>query len=937
MIRIKNREYLQKGCYFFLFIAMFMTIGSVYLKYPLRGELLVVGDGTSSVFITEWFGEQYASLQLPLWSRESAAGIPISSHMLGAFFLPSVLFSRLPLPWFTWLNYTFFIAFGACMFSRFLEEISIQRWLAVLMGFMLLFAVCYGGARKYHVAIIHSISLYPLVLFAFQRYINTQSRAAIVLAGIGMGSMLLVATPSIQYGMYLMMGMFAYVLVEAVHKRVRAGKIFADACLFLLVTVGIAAVQIIPGYELMQRYATESINKKISFASFTSYSVHPLKLLMMFFPNLLNNIYTSFGSSFSSEIDIELFLGTAAAATLLFGIIRCRFDRRVWLLTAIAACGFLFAANAHVPFLSKILYEIPLINSVRCPSRILFLFVLLELTVLTVILSYMSKNKLEILVFGRYLSVLIIVIIIVLSTVYFSPLYEILAQTGMINDNVRSVFYHSLVPLLLLRGMIGLGTIVLRGNRVRSEMVTVCITGAIVLLSIAETWPYSTENNFMVPENRIKPSADFQQMAEKLGNGKTITTHMYYDGTNDSETFLANRQLYTGVPSLNAYLTYNNPALYRLSGQVNSGDFSYYNYSGLLTGYTSIYQLLWNNDILSILGVKYIEDQKGLLTDGCLVKGERISQEAPVVDVEEIEIVPGDGVQIFAIPICVERDTFYEVSFNLTTEKAPELFYLDLYGTPDYDNDQQNVPLEVEPCADRSCTLTIYSGANPIPENTVLRIISINDSPISIRNFQVNRCSSIQGIYVPIRAGNDNLYYENTRAKELFYTVPYVKGLEDINEIGLNPFGFDFMETSYITDTKSYDYSNATAQITNIIWTSNHTVSTTVETDADTFVTFSQCYDPAWRVYLDGVRKENYQTNLALNGTFVPAGTHTLTYEYCPVIVYVSLGISILTALLSVVYLCITYLGSVNRTYIVPSARRVRTSGLTKSASRRRS
>ena len=73
MLRIKNRESLRKGYYFILFAVMFIAIGSVYLKYPLRGELLVVGDGTSSIFITDWFGEQYASGQLPLWSHESAA------------------------------------------------------------------------------------------------------------------------------------------------------------------------------------------------------------------------------------------------------------------------------------------------------------------------------------------------------------------------------------------------------------------------------------------------------------------------------------------------------------------------------------------------------------------------------------------------------------------------------------------------------------------------------------------------------------------------------------------------------------------------------------------------------------------------------------------------------------------------------------------------
>ena len=83
MLRIKNRESLRKGYYFILFAVMFIAIGSVYLKYPLRGELLVVGDGTSSIFITDWFGEQYASGQLPLWSHESAAGIPMATPYNG--------------------------------------------------------------------------------------------------------------------------------------------------------------------------------------------------------------------------------------------------------------------------------------------------------------------------------------------------------------------------------------------------------------------------------------------------------------------------------------------------------------------------------------------------------------------------------------------------------------------------------------------------------------------------------------------------------------------------------------------------------------------------------------------------------------------------------------------------------------------------------------
>lgn len=905
MAKTKIQSLFHNGFFLILFVTMFLAIGAVYLKYPLNDELLVLGDGTSSILITEWFGEQYASGQLPLWSRESAAGIPISSHMLGAFFLPSVLFSWLPLPWFAWMNYTFFVSFGACMFSRFLEEINIRRWLATLMGFMLLFAVCYGGARKNHVAIIQSISLYPLVLFAFQRYINTQSRSALVFAGLGVGSMLLVATPSIQYGMYLMIGMFVYVLVESIHRKVGAAKVFTDACLFLIVTVGIAAVQVVPGYELMQRYASMSISRKIPFESFTSYSIHPLKLLIMFFPNMLSDVYCGFGDSFSSGMDIELFLGTAAGAVLLFGLVRYRFDRRVRLLTFIATGAFLYASHAHIPFLSKILYQIPFLNNVRCPSRVLFLFVLLELTVIAIVLSYMCSDKHELLAFGRYLVGLAVVLTLAVFLTYFTPLHDILSRTGEINEDIVSVFSHSVAPVLLLLVIVDLGNTLIRCNHIQTKAYATGLAGIIVLISIVEVWPYATENGFRLPIETLKLSSDFQIMADNIGDGKTITTYSTYDGNNYSETSGSNRQFYTGIPSLNAYLTYNNPALYQLSGQTGFDVFTYYNYSGLQTGYTSIRQLLQNNDVLSILGVRYIEDQQDLLDKGCPIKGKRPFGEAPAVKVEQIEIVPsGNNYEIVQFPLQVSPDTFYDVSFTLTTQEAPAWFYMDLYGS-DYDNSLQDVGVQIKPCENKGYALTIYSGVNPVPDNTVLRVVSACSSPIFIRNLTVNQRSSIHDVYVPLHDGRDNLYYENTRAKDLFYTVPYLEGIESMDAIALNPFGFDFVETSYIIGMDSYDYSNASTQITNTIWVSNHTAITTVETDADTFVTFSQCYDPAWRVYLDDVRVENYQTNLALQGIFVPAGKHTITYKYCPVIVYISLGVSSLTALLSSIYICV--------------------------------
>lgn len=201
---------------FFLF---FLILGAVYLHYPLHEQLITFGDGTSSIYIPYWFGKQYASGAIPLWSPEAAAGVPISSHMLGAFFLPSILFAQLPIEWFSFLNYVFFVAFGASFFSSFLEELHVKRPLATLLGFTFLFAIHMGGLRKYHIAIIQSCSFYPFVFWAFQHYLNNRNVRGIVLAGLGCGTLLLIATPSVQYAMYLMIAACVYVVVEGIHLK----------------------------------------------------------------------------------------------------------------------------------------------------------------------------------------------------------------------------------------------------------------------------------------------------------------------------------------------------------------------------------------------------------------------------------------------------------------------------------------------------------------------------------------------------------------------------------------------------------------------------------------------------------------------------------------------------------------------------------------------
>jgi len=74
-------------------------------------------------------------------------------------------------------------------------------------------------------------------------------------------------------------------------------------------------------------------------------------------------------------------------------------------------------------------------------------------------------------------------------------------------------------------------------------------------------------------------------------------------------------------------------------------------------------------------------------------------------------------------------------------------------------------------------------------------------------------------------------------------------------------------------------------------------VTLTVEATCDTTLVSSEVWYPGWRAKIDGKRTSIDKTNNAFRTLFVPAGKHTVTYEYFPGIYLVGWGITLLTLL----------------------------------------
>ena len=64
----------------------------------------------------------------------------------------------------------------------------------------------------------------------------------------------------------------------------------------------------------------------------------------------------------------------------------------------------------------------------------------------------------------------------------------------------------------------------------------------------------------------------------------------------------------------------------------------------------------------------------------------------------------------------------------------------------------------------------------------------------------------------------------------------------------------------------------------------------------------SETYYPGWKAWIDGQPTPIHSVDIALRGVVVPAGAHQLRMEFRPVILPVSLGISLATAILLAIF-----------------------------------
>jgi hypothetical protein len=143
--------------------------------------------------------------------------------------------------------------------------------------------------------------------------------------------------------------------------------------------------------------------------------------------------------------------------------------------------------------------------------------------------------------------------------------------------------------------------------------------------------------------------------------------------------------------------------------------------------------------------------------------------------------------------------------------------------------------------------------------------------------------------------------FENTSVLPRFFFVHRVQMVTSLTQAHhLIERGLIDLHTAAITQQPINlppGNSDDPGQITGVDYQPSR-IGLSLETPSPSLLVLSETYYPGWKAWIDGQPTPIYQVDIGLRGVLVSAGTHQLRMEFQPLTLWVSLGISLGTAIL---------------------------------------
>jgi hypothetical protein len=349
--------------------AIAVTLAPIFYFLPAIRNHLVLGPDDGMLFnvpLRVAAAQIVRSGHLPLWNPYIFSGMPMLASAQGGFLFPLnwfyLAFSPVVATDLMVISAYMVAALGAYLFARrtgasvagALATSLIWQWGGFLIG------------QISHINIVHTAAMLPWVLWALERYVGNSSRArGAVLAAL---VALQVFAGHQQTTAYSLMLVAAYAIVMAVARR-QTRKLYLSALAFTSIGLLLAAVQIVPTFELLRN----SPRATATYDFFVSFSM-PRRFVLTFVapyvmgggdgrlfraPYIGQAYYTEY-VAYAGVLAIML----ALVALLLKPDTRTKF----WAIAGLGCLVLAFGSGAPL-YLYRLIYYVPILNLFRVPAR----------------------------------------------------------------------------------------------------------------------------------------------------------------------------------------------------------------------------------------------------------------------------------------------------------------------------------------------------------------------------------------------------------------------------------------------------------------------------------------------------------------------------------------------------------------------------------------
>lgn len=876
MKRDKKRKIQRVGILIFLIIPVLM-----YAKYYLNDQLPGGADLAQFFSAKKFFSECLMRGELPQWNGYVANGMPWTGNM----YIINLLLSFLPLKQYIYAYFVLHWFIGSLFFYLYLRECKCSY--IVSMAFAVIFecSIQINGLRKGHPSIITAICLFPVIIFLIKKFFNSRENKWLWFSAIAAGVQMIAAK---QYSVYALIILVIYILVNCIRDKFSTKEIFQKGIIWLILFVGTAAVDLLSEFSVLSEYKQYG-STGISYDTFNTFSIHPVKLIQMVIPNFFGNIYQPLGNYYSSEMDIEMYLGIFV---LLFAVSVVMIHKKkldIKLDVACAVIAFLLAARAHIPVLNEIIFRLPVLGGFRCAGRALYLFYFFVLSLAAKGLNSMleeqgKKKELQLLCVRKFARILFGSIVLLGVSAVF--VVSITTASDKLSEHYYKIQHALFLPLVFLA--IILAVVYLIRKRVYVRFLSgincrnVVLCGAVLVITLAEILPFSLQTETL-PIAQLEATNPTEELLKKdIGNDKIFDAFGDVDGAHES-IISQNKSTVKEIAAINSYTAYNNPLVFKyfknLGPNVKQAPF---NFSGLLTGSQNITNnVLFQNDLLSMLGVRYLIDSDHVIENyGGKFFGSQCrtvplaSKENTSLDFLENEI----GVSTLADGIV--PNTCYKINLKINAEDNAALTFLavDLFGGDNYDFASQEKQFYLTKQGSEYVAYLFSDHAEQVKEDIRIRVLAQSET----KQVRIEKCEVSIVEPQTYKYWNTDRYgnkiFENENVRDILYIPDKITEMNQFEDIYDNYEKYDLINTAYVDQkSRELDSTNATVQI--ISRTSN-VLSAKVSSDADTYLCFSQNYSSNWTVEIDGEASKPEMVNGLIMGTVVPAGEHTVVFRY---------------------------------------------------------